>query len=74
MWVSPDVVINNVMEIAGWLMFMGCLPFITFLSLFALNYFLTPANKLTFKSQRVSFPLNSPGRQGRGNVPQAGAD
>lgn len=39
-------------------MFMGRLPFITFLSLFALNYFLTPANKLTFKSQRASSPLN----------------
>lgn len=75
MWVTPDVVINNVMEIAGWLMFMGCCILLLFLSLFALNFFffLTPANKLTFKSQKTSSPFISWGKIGkREKIPLAG--
>lgn len=76
MWVSPDVVIHNVMEIAGRLMFMVCLPFIAFPRLFALNCFLTPANKFTFKCQRASSPqtLGQKRGRGRGNVSQAGPE
>lgn len=50
------------------------LPFITFLSLFALSYFLTPANKPTFKSLSFILPyplLNLRRKTGKREMPQA---